>query len=66
MNFDQWPLAEAFVEDAAQSSARRVAHGLVVAAQAPWQLVEGAFDRAAQGGSRRFGGCREGPTAQGA
>src|SRR5580704_19754935 len=58
MNFDQWPLAEAFVEDAAQSSTRRVAHGLVVAAQARRQLVECMFDGAAQGGSRRFGSCR--------
>ena len=58
MNFDQRPLAEAFVENAAQSSARRVAHRLVVAAQARRQFVEGAFDGAAQGGSRGFGGSR--------
>jgi hypothetical protein len=58
MNFDQWPLAEAFVEDAAQSSARRVAHGFVVAAQATRQLVERALDCAAQRRSRRLGSGR--------
>ena len=67
MNFDQRPLAEAFVENAAQSSARRVADRLVVAAQARRQFVERAFDGAAQGGSRGFGGGRfdyaEGRTA---
>ena len=58
VNFDQRPLAEAFVEDAAQSAASRIAHGLVVAAQARRQLVECTFDGAAQGGSRRLGSGR--------
>src|SRR5205823_5364511 len=58
MNLDQGPLAEAFVEDTAQSSARCVAHRLVVAAQVPRQFVERAFDGAAQGGSRRLCGSR--------
>src|SRR5947209_2050932 len=58
MNLDQGPLAEAFVEDTAQSSARCVAHRLVVAAQVPRQFVERALDGAAQGGSRRLRGSR--------
>src|SRR6516165_3916868 len=55
MNFDQWALAEALVDNAAHSSARRVAHSLVVAAQPPRQFVERTFDGAAQGGSRCVG-----------
>src|SRR6202030_91556 len=58
MNFDERALAETFVEDAAQSSARRVADGLVVAAQPARQFVERTFDGGAQDGSRGLGGGR--------
>jgi hypothetical protein len=40
VNFDQRPLAEAFIEDAAQRSTRPIAHGFIVPAQAPRQFVE--------------------------
>src|SRR5215469_18419619 len=56
VNFDQRPLAEAFIEDAAQSSARRVAHRFVVPPQARRQFVERPLQSTPQRGTGCFSG----------
>ena len=50
MNFDQRPLAEALVDQPSQYAAHRVAHGIVIAPWAGWQIVEDALGRIAQKG----------------